>query len=156
VAEAHGVSVLVEDPLAVLAAVDDASLGAVAALGLVERLTAQELVELVALASEKVRPGGRVVVEAGNPESLVTLTRRLPLAPPDGRPVHPAYLTFLFREAGFDDVQVHWRSPASDEELLDELPELPEGEVAKVVNENARRVNQLLFAPRGYALVAVR
>jgi SAM-dependent methyltransferase len=156
VAEAHGVSVLVEDPLAVLAAADDASLGAVAALGLVERLTAQELVELVALAAEKVRAGGRVVVEAGNPESLLTLTRRLPLAPPGAHAVHPAYLTFLFREAGFGDVQVHWRSPASDEELLDELPELPEGEVAKVVNENARRVNQLLFAPRGYVLVAVR
>ena len=156
VASEHGVAVVVENPLAVLAAADDASLGAVTALELVERLTGQELVELVALAAEKVRGGGLVLVEAGNPESLLTLTRRLPLEPAHAHAVHPAYLTFLFREAGFADVRVEWRSPANDEELLDELPELPEGEVAKVVNENARRLNQLLFAPRDYLLIATR
>ena len=56
----------------------------------------QELLDVVVLAAEKLRPGGTMVVTAGPGER----------DPSYQRPVHPAYLAFLFREAGFADVAV--------------------------------------------------
>ncbi len=78
------------------------SLGGLAVTGAIEHLTAEEVVDLVALAAEKVRPGGRVVVEMGS-------------AP---QPFHPAELSFLFSEAGFAAIAIQWRAaaPADGEE----------------------------------------
>ena len=74
--------------------------------------------------------------------------------------VHPgtvtptAYLTFLFREAGFDEVDIDWRSPPAVEEVLEPVP--GDDPVAAAVNANVSRLNRLLFGPQDYALIAVR
>ena len=67
----------------------------------IEHLTAQDAMDLVALAARKVRPGGKVIIETVNPQSLYVFARSFYLDPTHVRPVHPAYLEFLFREAGF-------------------------------------------------------
>jgi hypothetical protein len=68
--------------------------------------------------------------------------------------VHPAYLAFLFREAGFTTVDIEWRSPPPPQDVLEPTPE--EGPGATVHNENVRRLNELLFAPQDYLIVATR
>ena len=70
------------------------------------------------------------------------------------RPVHPAYLAFLFREAGFTAVDIEWRSPPPADDVLAPTPD--DGPVATVHNENVRRLNELLFAPQDYLIVATR
>ena len=75
---------------------------------------AQQLVDLVALAARKVRPGGRVIMETVNPQSLYVFARSFYLDPTHVRPVHPGYLEFLFREAGFAEVEIDWRNPPRD------------------------------------------
>ena len=79
-----------EDALRYLRAVDDKALGGLSLIQVIEHFSASEIVDLVALAADKVRPGGRVFLETINPQSLV----------------HPAYLAFLFREAGFASVDI--------------------------------------------------
>jgi hypothetical protein len=55
-------------------------------------------------------------------------------------------------EAGFARIQILWRSPPPEEDLLDEAP--LDGDEARA--SKARRLNRLLFAPRDYALIATR
>jgi SAM-dependent methyltransferase len=132
----------------------DASLGALVLFQVVEHLSAQQVVDLVALAAEKVRPGGQVLAETVNPQSLYVFAHSFYLDPTHLRPVHPAYLAFLFREAGFASVAIEWRSPPPS---LDVLLPSPEGSQAPGGHdENIRRLNQLLFAPQDYLVVATR
>jgi O-antigen chain-terminating methyltransferase len=140
----------------------DATLGGLSLVQVVEHLGAQQLVDLVALAATKVRPGGRVVVETVNPQSLYTFAHAFYLDPTHHAPVHPAYLMFLFREAGFAQIDLQWRSPCPpDDRLQDITSDLAsdsdaDDALAKQVNANNERVNQLLFAEQDYALVATR
>ncbi|HZQ78259.1 MAG TPA: class I SAM-dependent methyltransferase [Acidimicrobiia bacterium] len=148
----RGLNVTQADGLRSLEQLDDASLGALVLIQVVEHLSAQEVIDLVALAATKVRPGGQVCVETVNPQSLYVFARAFWIDPTHHQPVHPAYLTFLFREAGFPEVVIDWRSPPPADEVLEEAP----GEMPEVVNSNVRRLNQLLFAPQDYLLIARR
>ena len=144
-----GLDVSLDDGLAALGAAPDASLGGVALIQVVEHLTAQQVLLLVSLLVDKVRPGGRVVVETVNPQSLYVFARAFYIDPTHDRPVHPAYLTFLFRQAGFPEVEIDWRSPPPADEMLE-----PVGQPG--TDANVARLNQLLFAPQDYALIATR
>jgi len=148
----QGLDVVAGNGLTALADRDDASLGGIVLIQVVEHLTAQEVVELVSMAAAKLRPGGKMVIETVNPQSLYVFARAFYLDPTHAQPVHPGYLSFLFREAGFDGVFIEWRSPPPDDERLLELS--PRS--AETMRENVRRLNQLLFAPQDYALIAIR
>jgi hypothetical protein len=89
-----------DDAVRWLAGTAPESLGGIALLAVVESLSAQELLDVVALAAEKLRPGGTMVVTPGPGDQ----------DPSYQRPVHPAYLAFLFREAGFAEVAVEDRT----------------------------------------------
>ena len=109
----RGLAVEHDDALRWLGTATPDSLGGIALLRVVEALSAQELVDVVGLASGTLRPGGRVVVLASNPGSPAGRAGTGGRDPAWVRPVHPAYLTFLFREAGFSEVAVDWRTPPS-------------------------------------------
>ncbi|MBW3615268.1 MAG: class I SAM-dependent methyltransferase [Actinobacteria bacterium] len=153
-AQRLGLAVRQAHPAAGLAAAADASLGGAALLQVLEHVGPQEVVELVALAARKVRPGGKVVVETVNPQSLYVFAHGFYLDPTHTAPVHPAYLRFLFEEAGYRSVEIHWRSPVPDGDALVEKPEGTDD--AAAWNEQVSRLNRLLFAPQDYALVAIR
>ena len=85
----------------------------------IEHLPPQLAVDVVPLAAAKVRPGGRVVVETVNPQSLYVYAHAFYLDPTHARPVHPAFLHFLFQQAGFAEVTIDWRSPPPDDDVLE-------------------------------------
>ncbi|MGH8997982.1 MAG: class I SAM-dependent methyltransferase [Acidimicrobiia bacterium] len=153
-ATARGLDVAHGDGLAALAALADGALGGLVLIQVVEHLSAQELVDLVALAARKVRPGGMVLAETVNPCSLYVFTRALYLDPTHLRPVHPGYLSFLFREAGFGRVEIDWRAPVPAGEQLETVD--GGGAVADAFNANVSRLNQILFGAQDYLLVATR
>ena len=142
------------DGISWLRATPDGSLGGLSLVQVVEHLSAQELVDLVALAARKLRPKAKIVVETVNPQSLYVFAHSFFLDPTHVAPIHPAYLHFLFREAGFSSVDLQWRSPPPDDDTLKPV----EGDDARAqeINDNVARLNQLLFAAQDYALVAVR
>jgi O-antigen chain-terminating methyltransferase len=150
----RGLPVEHEDGLRLLERMDDESLGGLVLIQVVEHMTAQDVVDLVDLATTKVRPGGRVMIETVNPQSLYVLAHSFYLDPTHLRPVHPAYLMFLFKEAGFASVDIEWRSPPPEGDVMEEAAEDAAG--SGVLNANARRLNELLFAPQDYLLAAVR
>jgi len=137
-----------------LSSLPDNSLGGLVMIQVIEHLTPQHVVDIVKIAADKVRPGGRVMVETVNPTSLFTYAHALWVDPDHVRPVHPNYLGFLFAEAGFASVERVYRSPVPENESLEMLP--GEDEQTKRLNVNFERINALLFGPQDYAIVAKR
>jgi SAM-dependent methyltransferase len=134
-----------------------ASLGGVFAAQVAEHLTPAVLQAAIAEAHRALRPGGLLALETVNPRSVVgflevylrDLTHRTPL--------HPDTLSFLAAAQGFTDVRVEMRSPVDPAGRLQAVP--PDGlppRAVDVLNENAARLNALLYGPQEYVLIARR
>ena len=137
-----------------LQGVESGSLGGLVMLQVVEHLTPQQLIDVVQLIGQKVRPGGKVVIETVNPMSLYTYTSAFWVDPDHVRPVSPAFLSFLVREAGFQEPKIVLRSPVPEEERLSPLP--GDDDQTRAMNENLERLNEVVFGPQDYALIAIR
>ena len=148
-ARARGLEVSEGDGLAELGRLPDGALGGLVLIQVVEHLPPQQVVDLVSLAADKLRPGGRAVIETVNPQSLYVFARAFFLDPTHDRPIHPTYLTFLFEQSGFSGIEIDWRSVPSDEESMVAVGDPP-------LDLNFDRLNRLLFAPQDYAIIATR
>jgi SAM-dependent methyltransferase len=148
---AAGLDIAREDGVVHLASLPDRSLGGIVLIQVVEHLSPQQVVDLVAVARHKLRDGGLMIVETVNPQSLYTFAHSFYLDPTHANPVHPAYLKFLFEQSGWRDVRIQWRSPPPAGDVLESSEGDSESSAA-----NVQRLNQLLFAPQDYALVAQR
>jgi len=150
----HGLDVEVGRAVEYLTELPDASLGGLVMIQVIEHLSPQHVIDVVRLAGDKVRPGGRVIIETVNPTSLYTYAHAFWVDPDHVRPVHPSYLGFLFTEAGFATVERVDRSPVPADESLELMP--GDDELSKRLNANFERINGLLFGPQDYAIVATR
>jgi hypothetical protein len=137
-----------------LRTVEPGSLGGIVMIQVIEHLSPQQVLDFVALAAEKLRPGGKVVLETVNPASLYTYARAFWVDPDHVRPVHPSFLEFLFREAEFARFSIEFRSPVPETEAL--LPVPGDDPQTRLVNENFERINALLFGAQDYAVIATR
>ena len=65
---------------------------------------------------------------------------------------------FLAQRAGFAQAEVEYRSPVHDAARMDVLADDSEldPETRALLNSNFRRLNDLLFSPQDYALIATR
>jgi SAM-dependent methyltransferase len=134
--------------------VEPGSLGGIVMIQVIEHLSPQHVIDFVELAADKLRPGGKVVLETVNPASLYTYAHAFWVDPDHVRPVHPGFLEFLFREAEFARIAIEYRSPVADSERLVALP----GDDAQtaLINENFERIGALLFGAQDYAVIATR
>ena len=141
----------VGDGLAHLEALSPQSLGGVALIQVIEHLTAQQQIDVVAAAARALRPGGRLVIETVNPLSLYVYAHALYVDPTHTRPVHPLYLHFVAEQAGFGDLRLDWRSPVPTDERL------PYDAFGPHADHNIiTRLNDVLYGMQDYALIATR
>jgi hypothetical protein len=112
---------------------------------------------LLAEAHRTLRSGGLLLLETPNPASVLSFHDVFIRDPTHERPLHPETLRFVAAAAGFSHVRIQRRNPVPDDVRLRLLPSsgLPPP-VIQVLNENAERLNALLFAPLDYALIARR
>jgi len=136
-----GLEVASGDAGTTLAAAAPGSLGAVVAFQVVEHWPAGQIFAFLAAARRALSPGGILIAETVNTDSLSAL-RAFFLDPTHVRPVPPAAFGFLAEAAGFADVRIEYRSPLPPEERLAER------------SENDARLNRLLFGPQDYAVIA--
>ena len=137
-----------------LRGLEPGSLGGIVMIQVIEHLSPQHVIDFVALAAEKLRPGGKVVIETVNPASLYTYARAFWVDPDHVRPVHPGFMEFLFREAEFARIAIEYRSPVAENESLVNLP--GDDPQTRLVNENFERIGALLFGAQDYAVIATR
>jgi SAM-dependent methyltransferase len=139
--------VIDEDAVEHLRELEDATLDGIVASHVIEHLPASRVAELVALASEKLAPGGGLILETPNPESLVAGSINFHRDLTHVRPIHPETLAFLAESNGFAQVEIRRLSPVPDDERLP----IPEGAGLEDV---FARLNELLYGYQDYAVVA--
>jgi SAM-dependent methyltransferase len=118
-------------------------LGGIAALQFVEHLDPGAVREFLGRSFEALAPGGRLLLETINPDSLYAM-RAYRLDPTHRWPVPAATLSLLARDAGFVEKEVRYLAPVPPEEALAET------------GENERKLNRWLFGFQDYALFAER
>jgi O-antigen chain-terminating methyltransferase len=143
-ARGDGLDVEQADLVEYLQRVDDGSLGAIFMGQVVEHLPAPTLVQTFQLAAAKLRPGGVLIAETINPLSPIAL-RNYFADLTHAQPLVPETLELLARQSGFAETEIRYLNEPA--ERLTE-PDDP------VIAANVRRLNDLLFAPLDYALVA--
>jgi SAM-dependent methyltransferase len=143
-ARGDGLDVEQADLVEYLERAADGSLGAIFMGQVVEHLPAPTLVRAFQLAASKLRPGGLLVAETINPLSPIAL-RNYFADLTHAQPLVPETLELLARQSGFVETEIRFLNEPA--ERLTE-PDDP------VIAANVRRLNDLLFAPLDYALVA--
>jgi O-antigen chain-terminating methyltransferase len=143
-ARGDGLDVEQADLVEYLQRADDDSLGAIFMGQVVEHLPAPTLVQTFQLAVAKLRPGGLLVAETINPLSPIAL-RNYFADLTHAQPLVPETLELLARQSGFAETEIRF---------LNEPAERLTEPADPVIAANVRRLNDLLFAPLDYALVA--
>ena len=139
-----GLEVEQADLIEYLDGVGAGTLGAIFMGQVVEHLPAPTLVQALRLAAAKLRPGGVLIAETINPLSPIAL-RNYFADLTHAQPLVPETLELLTRQSGFAKTEIRFLNEPA--ERLTE-PDDP------VIAANVRRLNELLFAPLDYALVA--
>ncbi len=155
--QARGLEVAEDDLVEAMRSEGAGTLGGVFAAQVAEHLAPPVLSALLAEAHRALRPGGVLILETVNAACGLAFLDVFIRDLTHERPLHPETLRFLVAAAGFLEARVEWRSPVPDEVRLRLLPSgsLPPP-VIQILNENAERLNALLFAPLDYAIVARR
>ena len=143
-ARGDGLDVEQADLVEYLERQQDDSLGGIFMGQVVEHLPPPVLVRALELAAIKLRAGGVLVAETINPLSPLAL-RHYFADLTHAQPLVPETLELLARQSGFAETEIRYLNEPA--ERLTE-PDDP------VIAANVRRLNELLFAPLDYALVA--
>jgi O-antigen chain-terminating methyltransferase len=158
ICRSDGLAVEHGDALSHLAALEDESLGGVFAAQLVEHFPPAPLVHLLETVAAKLRPGGVFVAETLNPLTLSALKNYFADLT-HSQPLVPDTLVLLARQAGFGSTELRFVNEPPPEERLRpvELPADAAFDDARVaLAANVARLNEVLFGPQDYALVARR
>jgi len=122
----------------------DESFAAITAFHIAEHLPFDYLLAIVKEAKRLLQPGGVLIVETQNPESLRVSAYAFYHDPTHRNPLTPELLEFTAHYAGFRQVQ------------LQRLSEMPEDLQIRESTETAVAFNRLLNAPRDLALIATQ
>ena len=143
-ARGEGLEVEQADALTYLESLPDGSLGGIFAAQVVEHLPPSALVRLLELAAGKLRPGGLFVAETINPLSPLAL-RSYFADLTHAQPLVPETLALLTEQAGFREVETRFLNEPEEKLAVPDDP---------TIAANVRRLNDLLFGPLDYAIVA--
>jgi SAM-dependent methyltransferase len=154
----QGLQVRQEDPMSHLADVEPASLGGIFSAHLVDYLAPQDLVRLFHLATQALDDGGLVVLEAHSLKNHATFEGPVDAPVNRTRHIRPDVLAFLAENAGLRDIEVRYLVNAEQSRplQLELAADQSIHELLLAVNENFRRIDDLLFGRLDFAVIARR
>jgi len=132
------------DLIAHLRGLPDASRSAVTAFHVVEHLGFGVLIDFLDEALRVLMPGGILILETPNPENLRVGANSFYNDPTHRNPIPPEPLRFLVDQRGFTEAEILRLHPFPAEQHL------------KANNVDTRRLNDFLFGPQDYAVIARR
>lgn len=138
----RGLRVQCADVLEHLRALPEGALGAITAFHLIEHLPLDVLRAFLEEARRTLVPGGLLMLESPNPESIKVGATTFHYDPTHLRPIPPQLADFFVGQAGFVDIEVERLNP------------YPESSWVKEPSETAARLNELMFGPQDYAVIA--
>ena len=148
------------DGLTYLKGLSDQSLGGIFLAQVIEHLDPETLRELVRVSFAKLRPGGILLAETINPQCLSTFSSAFYLDLSHKNPIHPEAARYLWESLGFRQVELLYVSPFPEEMKLKEMirreDDSYEDELGRILNENVRSLNALLFGFQDYAVLGIK
>lgn len=153
-----GLDVVRSDVFDYLRTVPDGSLDGIFCSQFVEHLKPETYIKLIDECARKLMPEGILAMETPNPECLAIFSQTFYLDPTHVGPIPPAQLRFLFLEAGFGNISMHYFSPAEARYPL--IPQLAKGAMEpsqlKSWNDAVSRFNETFFGSMDYAVIGYR
>jgi len=149
------------DAVTFLESQEDASLGGLVAIQVVEHFEPAYLVRVLQLVFQKLRPGAPLLLETINPACWMAFFETYIRDLTHARPLHPDTLRYLVQAAGFTGVNIDFRAPVTEGDRLDRVS-TPAGidaataAIAAAVNAHADKLNARLFSSMDYAVIARR
>jgi SAM-dependent methyltransferase len=143
--QSKGLRAVQADALSYLQGLADNSLSVVTAFHVVEHLTIGSLTSMVALAARKLRPGGILAIETPDPGNLAMASHHFWNDPTHQRPIPSPLLEFILQYFGF---------AVAERFRLNPFP--PEERLSCTQFEPLRRIDDLIYGPRDYGLLARR
>ena len=138
----RGLAAECDDAIAYLRRQPEGSLAAVTGFHIIEHLPFETLVALFDAALHAVRKDGLIIFETPNPENLMVGACNFYTDPTHLHPVVPAVAEFMARQRGFARAEILRLHPYPvDLQLIED-------------SDVARRVNQALYGPQDYAVIA--
>lgn len=166
VCRTRGLEATNADARTYLASVPDESLGGLIAVQVVEHLEPAYLTQMLNLAFDKVRPGGKVVLETINPACWVAFFESFIRDLTHVKPLHPDTLRYLLQASGFSNVEIVYRAPIAAEGKLQRVTPRREHfgdtapdsltELVSSFNSNVDRLNDRMFSFQDFAAIATR
>ena len=157
---AKGLEAVHQDGLVHLRGLPDQSLGGIFLSQVIEHLEPEALRELVRVSFAKLRPGGILSAETINPQCLSTFSGAFYLDLSHKNPIHPEAARYLWESLGFRQVELLYVSPFPEEMKLKEMvrreDDSYEDELARILNENIRSLNALIYGFQDYAVVGYK
>jgi SAM-dependent methyltransferase len=153
----RGLEASAGDALTYLASLPDESLGGLFSAQVVEHLEAAYLLRLIDCAFVKLRRGAPIVLETINPACWFAFFSSYIRDITHAQPVHPDTLKYLLIASGFQRVDIRFRSPYPEQHKLQPVaPTEATAGWAATLNENADKLNRLLFTHLDYAAIGYR
>jgi len=166
VCRARGLDATAADARSYLQGIPDESLGGLIAVQVIEHLEPAYLTQMLALAFDKVRPGGRVVLETINPACWVAFFESFIRDLTHVKPIHPDTLQYLLQANGFANVEIVYRAPIAPEGRLQKVTARPAHfgdtapdaltELVSSFNRNVDRLNDRMFSYQDFAAIGHR
>jgi SAM-dependent methyltransferase len=166
VCRSRGLDAATGDAKSYLKALPDESLGGLIAVQVVEHLQPSYLIETLSLAFDKMRPGGKIILETINPTCWVAFFESFIRDLTHVKPIHPETLQYLLQASGFSNVEIVYRAPIAPEGRLQKVTARPEHfndtapdgltELVSSFNRNVDRLNDRIFSYQDFAAIATR
>jgi SAM-dependent methyltransferase/uncharacterized coiled-coil protein SlyX len=130
------------DALMHLGSLPNDSLGAITVFHVIEHLPLDVLMRLLEQSWRTLVPGGLLLLESPNPESIKVGATTFHYDPTHMRPMPPQLAEFLVESHGFNDIKIARLNPYPDASLV------------KEPTEAASRINELMYGPQDYLILA--
>ncbi|MCA1839215.1 MAG: class I SAM-dependent methyltransferase [Actinomycetota bacterium] len=156
-ARERGLEVLVGDAIEHLRRIPSSSIDGIFCSQVAEHLKTSELMTLLDLCFRKLEPGGLVVFETPNPESLFIFHSFFYVDLTHIKPIHPEAFRWALEATGFADVRIERILPVPDGTRLEDIPpELAEEAGWQTIQHNVQRLNQVIYGPQHYSAIATK
>ncbi len=156
-----GLNTLEGDAIAHLTDIPEDHYDGIFCAQVVEHLTWPQILSLLRLAHQKLGSRGKLLLETINPQCLTTFSGTFYLDPTHVKPIHPLTLQFVCKAIGFETAEILYTSSIPDEMKLREVDFFRRtGDISdkliNVLNDNFMQLNELLYAPQDYAVLAIK
>lgn len=141
-----------------LSGMENSSLGAIFASHFIEHLCPKDLLKFLSLSYNKLKKDGILIMETPNVLGLYTISQSFYLDITHVNPVHPHTLKLILGLLGFKIIDALMLSQWDDGIKLASLPSkiynMQDADVFQLIEKNFSNLNEILFAPRDYAIIA--